>query len=64
VLFTHRPPAATVTGVKLTRRKMHFDTRRSLAELGLTCRPISESLANAIAWFQAVGWLRGSFAVR
>jgi dihydroflavonol-4-reductase len=58
VVFTHRPPAATVTGVKLTRRKMHFDTARSLIELGLTCRPISESLADALAWFQAVGWLR------
>ena len=58
VVFTHRPPAASVTGVKLTRRKMHFDTARSLAELGLMCRPISESLADAIAWFRAVGWLR------
>jgi dihydroflavonol-4-reductase len=57
VVFTHRPPAATVTGVKLTRRKMHFDTARSLTELGLTCRPISESLTDAIAWFRAVGWL-------
>jgi dihydroflavonol-4-reductase len=57
VLFTHRPPAATVTGVKLTRRKMHFDTAASLAELGLSCRPISESFADAIAWFRAVGWI-------
>jgi dihydroflavonol-4-reductase len=63
VVFTHRPPAATVTGVKLTRRKMHFDTARSLTELGLTCRPISESLADAIAWFRAVGWLRGPASV-
>jgi dihydroflavonol-4-reductase len=29
-VFTHRSPAATVTGVKLTRRVMHFDPRRSL----------------------------------
>jgi dihydroflavonol-4-reductase len=47
-----------VTGVKLTRRKMHFDTARSLAELGLSCRPISQALADAIAWFRAVGWLQ------
>src|SRR3954451_17379926 len=32
---TGRPPKATVTGVKLTRRTMHFDASRSLAELGL-----------------------------
>ena len=38
-VFTHRPPAATVTGVKLTRRTMHFDAQPSLAELGLQPRP-------------------------
>jgi dihydroflavonol-4-reductase len=54
---THRCPAATVTGVKLTRRTMHFDPRRSLAELGLRPRPVSEALAEAVAWFRQIGWL-------
>src|SRR4051812_22444784 len=31
---TGRPPKATLTGVRLTRRTMHFDASRSLAELG------------------------------
>jgi dihydroflavonol-4-reductase len=57
-VVTHRPPAATVTGVKLTRRRMHFDARRSLDELGLAPRPVRQSLADAVAWFHAVGWLR------
>jgi dihydroflavonol-4-reductase len=56
-VFTHRAPAATVTGVKLTRRRMHFDGRRSLRELGLHPRPVAQSLADAVAWFRAVGWL-------
>jgi dihydroflavonol-4-reductase len=56
-VVTHRPPAATVTGVKLTRRVMHFDPRRSLEELGLKPRPVAESLADAVAWFRSVGWL-------
>src|SRR5262249_31222495 len=43
-VWTHRPPAATVTGVKLTRRVMHFDARQSLDELGLRPRPAAESL--------------------
>jgi dihydroflavonol-4-reductase len=47
-----------VTGVKLTRRRMHFDPSRSLAELDLHPRPVIESLSDAIAWFRAVGWLR------
>ena len=56
-VVTHRAPAATVTGVKLTRRVMHFDARRSLEELGLNPRPVQESLADAIQWFRSVGWL-------
>jgi dihydroflavonol-4-reductase len=56
-VFTHRAPAATVTGVKLTRRTMHFDARRSLDQLGLQPRPIDQSLADALDWFRQRGWL-------
>lgn len=54
---SHRMPTATVTGVKLTRRRMHFDARRSLAELGLEPRPVRTSLADAVAWFCEMGWI-------
>jgi len=56
-VFTHRIPAATVTGVKLTRRTMHFDARRSLEELDLQPRPVTESLADTVAWFESMGWI-------
>ncbi len=56
--ITGRIPAATVTGVKLTRRRMHFDSSRSLAELNLTPRPVSDSIREAVAWFRACGWLQ------
>lgn len=56
-VVTHRPPAATVTGVKLTRRTMHFDPTKSLEELGLYPRPVAESLKEALAWYRQVGWL-------
>ncbi len=56
-VFTHRVPAATVTGVRLTRRTMHFDASRSLEELGLRPRPVERSLADVVAWFREVGWL-------
>jgi dihydroflavonol-4-reductase len=56
-VLTHRPPAATLTGVKLTRRRMHFDARRSLDALGLRPRPVVDSLRDAVAWFGEVGWL-------
>lgn len=57
-VFTGRPPAADVTGVKLARRTMAFDPSRSLAELGLTPRPVRDSLRETIAWFRTVGWLK------
>lgn len=50
-------PAASVTGVKLTRRRMHFDASRSLRELELNPRPVSETLAEVVAWFRDTGWL-------
>jgi dihydroflavonol-4-reductase len=54
---TGRIPAATVTGVKLTRRRMHFNPSQSLAELGLKPRPVGDSIVEAVSWFRAVGWL-------
>ncbi len=56
-VFTGKIPAATVTGVKLTRRRMHFDASRSLAELGITPRPVRESIAETVAWFKKTGWV-------
>jgi dihydroflavonol-4-reductase len=60
---TGRSPRATVTGVRLARRIMHFDVVRSLAEIGLKPRPIRESLADAVSWLQATGHLGDSGVV-
>jgi dihydroflavonol-4-reductase len=49
---TGQTPRATVTGVRLTRRLMHFDPSRSLTELGLVPRPIRQSLADAVDWLR------------
>jgi dihydroflavonol-4-reductase len=59
-VLTHEMPTATVTGVKLTRRTMHFDARRSLEELGLRPRPVAQSMADAVAWFRQSRWLQGN----
>ena len=56
-VLTHRAPAATLTGVQLTQRRMHFDSSATLAELGLSPRPIDQSLTDAVEWFRAMGWL-------
>ncbi len=52
-----RMPRATVTGLRLTRRLLHFDSSRSLTDLGLEPRPIDESLADAVAWLRSEGLL-------
>jgi dihydroflavonol-4-reductase len=51
-LVSGKPPKATVTGVRLTRRRMEFDATSSLSALGLTPRPISESLKGAVSWLR------------
>jgi dihydroflavonol-4-reductase len=56
-VVTHRMPVATVTGVKLTQRVMHFDAGPSLADLGLRPRPVLESLRDAVQWFREVKWI-------
>jgi dihydroflavonol-4-reductase len=57
---TGRPPRAPLTGVRLARRPMHFDTSRAHSELGLQPRPLRQSLADAFAWFRREGLLESS----
>ncbi len=51
-LVTGRPPKATITGVRLTRRTMHFDPAWSREELGWHPRAIRGSLADAVEWLR------------
>jgi dihydroflavonol-4-reductase len=54
---TGRMPMATVTGARLTRRCMQFDTQASWAALGLQPHPIAESARDAVEWYRKVGWI-------
>lgn len=55
-----RPPKATVTGVRLARRIMHFDPSRSLTEIGLDPRPIRQSLAESVNWLRETRQIPGA----
>ncbi len=55
--LTHRPPTAPLTGVRLARTPLILDNARARTELGLEFRPLRESLADAIRWFQEQGLL-------
>ena len=54
---TGQMPMATVTGVKLTRYSMHFETELSRRQLGVKRRSVEESARDATAWFRAQGLL-------
>lgn len=50
------PPMATVTGVKLTKRSLHFNGEQSRLGLGLPPhRDCRQALVEAINWFRASG---------
>ncbi|NBW67015.1 hypothetical protein EBR44_14830 [bacterium] len=55
--ISHRMPMATVTGVRLTRRSMHFDPSTSLNELGFQPRSVEESTRDAVRWYQEQNWI-------
>jgi len=56
--ITHRPPVAPMTGVRLAKTPLLFANTKAKQELGLTCRPLRESLKDAIAWYQSQGLLQ------
>ncbi len=56
--LTHSPPAAPFTGVRLARSPMRFSSQKARTELGLQCRPVRESLIDAIRWYQQRGLLQ------
>lgn len=50
---THRPPRVPLEGVRMARKRMFFDSRKAVRELGLPQTPIRQALEEAVAWFVA-----------
>jgi dihydroflavonol-4-reductase len=50
--FTHRPPRASLTEVRMARKKMFFDSAKARAELGYEPGPIDDALRRAIEFFR------------
>lgn len=44
-------PQVTVDGLRMSKKKMFFDSARARRELGYRHRPASEALADAVRWF-------------
>jgi dihydroflavonol-4-reductase len=45
-------PQVTLDGLRMSRKKMFFDSARARRELGYTTRPAIEAIADAVDWFR------------
>jgi dihydroflavonol-4-reductase len=55
---TGRPPRASLTSVRMARKRMYFSPARAVRELGLPQTPVEEALRAAVEWFAAHGYVR------
>jgi dihydroflavonol-4-reductase len=53
---TGRPPAVSLTAVRMARKRMYFSAARAVRELGLPQTDVREALADAVAWFAEHGY--------
>ncbi len=54
---THKAPVLTYAGAKNSAKFCYFDSTKARVELGLTFRPIEETVGDAIAWFRKLGMI-------
>lgn len=62
--LTGKAPAATVEGVKLSKKMMFFSSDKAKQELGYKARPALQALQDAVCWFHDNGYLRDFPAAR
>ncbi len=55
--ITDRPPRVPLEAVRMSRKKMFFDSSKALRELGLPQRPVEEALEKAVRWFRDNGYV-------
>ena len=56
--FTHRPPLSTPVEIDYASQYLYFDNSKAQQELGLEFRPMEQSVADSIAWFEEAGYLK------
>jgi dihydroflavonol-4-reductase len=59
-LIPGREPFVPPVGVKLSKKKMFFNSAKAVRELGLPQTPVREALRKAVEWFAQNGYLKGS----
>ena len=56
--ISHEAPMVTSRAAKANVLNMQVDSSRAVNELGYTCRPIENSIRDAINWFRQNGYLK------
>jgi dihydroflavonol-4-reductase len=51
-LITQKPPAVPLSGVKMAKYYMYFDSSKAIRELGLPQNPVENALSQSVNWFQ------------
>ena len=55
--LTGREPVLTRDSLKMASHHMYFSSAKAERELGYAARPYVEALRDALAWFEAGGYL-------
>ena len=55
---THREPVLTYAGAQTAAQFAYFDGSKAQNELGLTYRPLEETVRDSIAWFREIGMIK------
>ena len=58
--ITHRAPRASLTEVRMARKKMFFDSSKARQQLGYEPAPVDDGLARAIEFFRRIGAARAA----
>ncbi|MFQ5827945.1 MAG: hopanoid-associated sugar epimerase [Candidatus Methylomirabilia bacterium] len=54
--LTGRPPQASLTAVRMAKKRMFFDPSKAVKELGLPQTSVDQALGDAVDWFVARGY--------
>jgi len=56
--ITGREPFVTRDALRMSKYQMFFTTAKAERDLGMTARPFTEALSDAIGWFRDAGYLK------
>ena len=57
-LLTHRHPRIPLSGVRMARKYMYFDSSRAVRELHMPQSPVEPAMEQAIEWFKENNYVR------